>query len=131
MRGQLDGLVHTDTWKRTGVSFEFAHFTDRQLAQAIHRLDRRSNRPTLEALIQAIASVRAARGNLKSAMGGVSKPDLADELWPVLERRLRESQRRATERRIPIVRVLDHAIRLAHEYPRRGLVLSLDERASS
>jgi hypothetical protein len=125
MRRQLDGLVRTATWKRTGESFEFAHFTDRQIARAIQVLDPRPRRPALERWVQAVAGVRANRGNLKSILGHVRKPELADELWPVLEKRIREAQSRGTERRIPIVRVLDQALRLAHEWPRRGIVLSL------
>jgi hypothetical protein len=75
-----------------------------------------------------VGGVRAARGNLKSVLGDVWKPDLADELWPVLEKRINEARLHGTERWIPMVRVLDRALELAHEYPRRGIVLSLDER---
>lgn len=45
-------------------------------------------------IIEAIARVRASGGNLKTVMGRRSKPDPADELWAVLEKRIRESQRR-------------------------------------
>jgi hypothetical protein len=128
MRGQFDGLVRTTTWRRTGESFEFAHFTDRQIGQAIQVVDSRARQPTLDEWVRAVERVRADRGNLKAILGDVGKPELADELWPVLEKRLSEAQRRGTERRIPIVRVLDEALRIAHEWPRRGIVLSLAER---
>ena len=127
MRQQLDGLVKTTTWKRTGESFEFAHFTDRQIAHAIQTLDKRPRQPTFEGRVQAVARVRAKRGNLKTVLGYVSKPDLAEELWPVLEKKLTAAQRLGTQRRIPIVRVLEEALRIAQEWPRRGTVLSLAE----
>jgi hypothetical protein len=128
MRGQLDGLVRTTTWRRTGESFEFAHFTDRQIAQAIARLDRRRSQQTLDQRIQAVGRVRAARGNLKGVLDHVRKPDLADELWPVLEKTHQRSSVPRSRAQDPIVRVLDRAIELAHEWPRRGIVLSLDDR---
>jgi hypothetical protein len=38
-REAIDSLIHVDVWKRSGLSFEFAHFTDRQIADAIWKLD--------------------------------------------------------------------------------------------
>jgi hypothetical protein len=42
---------------------------------------------------------------------------LADELWPLLEAKIERALDRKTERRIPIVRVVDLAAALAHELP--------------
>jgi hypothetical protein len=56
------------------------------------------------------------------------KVALADRLWSTLEQKIVRAEARKTETRIPIVSVLDEAIRLANEFPRRNLVIALDER---
>lgn len=126
VRDQVDRLVELQTWNATGESFEFAHFTDRQLAIAIDGLDVRSDKPALEAVVGRVASIRRSRGNLASVLHRTSKVALADALWPVLERRLTRATTARTEGRIPVVRMLDLAIALAHEFPRRDLVIGLD-----
>jgi hypothetical protein len=45
VREQMDQLVAIRTWNRKGESFEFAHFTDRELARAIDNLDQRPQKP--------------------------------------------------------------------------------------
>jgi hypothetical protein len=69
--------------------------------------------------------VRENHGNLKSLIPRGSKIALAEELWPVLERRIIRAIGTGTEQRLPIVRVLDEAVALAYEFPRQGLVISL------
>jgi hypothetical protein len=62
VREQLERFVYITTWKRSGESFEFAHFTDLQLATTIHALDTRTKKkPTLETHRKAIANIRAKR----------------------------------------------------------------------
>jgi hypothetical protein len=79
-----------------------------------------------------VAGRRHAQGNLDSLLPrGGSKVDLADRLWPTLETKIRNAIGRATESRIPIVRVLDEAVALAYEYPRQGLVMSLTSRRAA
>jgi hypothetical protein len=126
VRASVARLVHVDVWNRGGASFEYAHFTDRQIADAIDALDRRPRRPTLEELVELVGKLRDRHGNLEMLLHGTTKPDLADALWPVLEGRIRRALERGTERRIPIVRVLDRAIGLAHEVPRRNVVIPID-----
>lgn len=126
IRQQLEFLVEISTWKRSGESFEFAHFTDRQIARAINRLDSRQRKPTFEKLVELVAGTRAWRANLDELLHGVSKLDLADELWPLLERRLVRSRESPNLRRIPIVRVLDRALELAHQFGRGRVVLALE-----
>jgi hypothetical protein len=126
MREQFDGLVNTTTWRESGASFEFAHFTDLQLMRAMQRLDKRARPMQFEKRLELVQAARAARGNLKIALGRISKLDLADELWPTLERKIVHADKRGAADSIPIVAVLDQALRLAHEYPRRGVVLSLE-----
>jgi hypothetical protein len=126
VREQLDRLVEVATWKRTGESFEFAHFTDLELARAIERLHTGRRAPNRDELLARLAQFRRDRRNLKKLVSHLSKVDLADELWPVLERKISRALERKTDRRIPIVRIVDTALSLAHEYPRRNLVISLE-----
>jgi hypothetical protein len=131
VREQLALLVRVITWKRSGESFEFAHFTDRQLALAIERLDtRRSRKPALPRLVTAMRGLRSARGGLDSVLepARISKVDLANELWPTLERKIETALERGTEQRIPIVRVVGEAVGLASEFPRGSLALDLSGR---
>jgi hypothetical protein len=127
IRRAIERLVHVETWNARGESFEFAHFTDRQLARAAARLDRRSRQPNAEDRQRIIGQLRAKQGNLKHVLGRVSKVELAEELWPTLERKIERAKARNTERRIPIVRALDLAIDLARELPRKNLVMLLHE----
>jgi hypothetical protein len=128
VRDQLERFVYITTWKRSGESFEFAHFTDLQLATTIHALDARTRRkPTVETLRKAAANIRAKKGNLDTVLepAGIGKPDFGDALWPTMERRLDESLERGTHSRIPIVRVVVRAWNLAYELPRKNLVIGL------
>lgn len=126
MRASIDKLVYLETWDGHGQSFEFAHFTDRQLARAIARVGRQPP-PPLADIIERVGSVRSKGGNLKVLLHGRSKLALADELWSVLEQRIRRAQKHETELRIPIVRVLSRAIELGEELPRRNVVIPLGE----
>lgn len=120
----LDKLVEVSTWNRKGESFEFAHFTDREIASAIHALDSRRRRPTMPQLVELVAEARAEQRNLES-LGAFSKVALAESLWPVLERKIVLATKRKTADRIPIVAVLDRATDLAREFPRRNVVIPL------
>jgi hypothetical protein len=121
-------LVFVDTWRRNGASFELAHFTDRQLAAAILAVNPRVRRCGLAGTTTAVGNVRATRGNLDSVLGQASKVELADALWPVLERKVERARRLGTAERIPIVRIVNRAVDLARELPRRNVVIPLDAR---
>lgn len=129
VRESIERLVAVDTWNREGDSFEFAHFTDRELAKAIDQVDRRRNVPPLGKRIEIVARIRASRGNLDSALGGRSKVALADALFPILKRKIERAETKGTERNISVVRVLDQATDMARELPRRNVVIPLKERA--
>lgn len=126
VRQQVSRLVTVTTWTRTGTSFEFAHFTDAEIAAASARLDRRRRQPTPARRLTVIAKLRSSHGNLDELLGPISKVALADELWPTLEAKIERALARRTERRIPIVRIVDQAAALAHELPRRNLVIALE-----
>lgn len=127
VRKALESLVHIDVWKRNGESFEYAHFTDLQIATAIDRLDNRPDAPTRQERIEIVGKLRAQRANLKKTMGPVSKVRLADELWPVLKQRIVKAQANNTHLRIPAVRALADAVDLARETGRRNIVIPLTE----
>jgi hypothetical protein len=128
VREQLERFVYIATWKRSGESFEFAHFTDLQLATTIHALDARTRKPTVETHRKAIANIRAKRANLDTVLkpAGIGKPDFGDALWPTMQRRLEQSLDRGTHGEIPIIRVIGRAWNLAYELPRKNLVIGLE-----
>jgi hypothetical protein len=123
---QIRPFITVATWTRTGTSFEFAHFTDTEIATAAAALDRRKRQPTLEKRVAIVAKLRAERGNLDKMLGPISKVALADALWPVLEARIERALERGTERRVPLVRAVHRAYALATEYPRRNVVIPLE-----
>lgn len=122
---QIKPLVNVATWTRTGTSFEFAHFTDREIATAAAALDQRKEQPTVDKRVELVAKLRRERGNLDKMLGPISKVALADRLWPVLETKIETALERGTERRVPVVRMVHQAYALAIEFPRRNLVIAL------
>jgi hypothetical protein len=125
VRKALDTLVYIEVWKRNGLSFEFAHFTDRELALASLRIDPKPDRLTLDRRIEIVGRLRQRRGNLNELLDVASKVDLADELWPILEHKIARARTRDTHLRIPIVRALDRAITLAEDVRRSNVVIPL------
>jgi hypothetical protein len=128
VREQIDPLVDLITWNLRGESFEFAHFTDREIAAAILRLPRHERPQTLQAATATVAKLRSVRGGLDSMFPNSSKGRLAKELQPVLEAKIRRAESRGTVGNIAMVKVLQKATDLAYEFPRRHLVLGLSPR---
>jgi hypothetical protein len=128
----IEGLITIETWDRKGQSFEFAHFTDLELARAIvavHMPKRAGGkRPSVDAMRQVVGKLRAERGRLDETLGKGSKVELAEALWPVLERKLERATSERKLRRIAVVRAIDRGGELATEYPRAGLVIPLRDR---
>jgi len=122
VRKSIERLVGVKTWNRKGGSIEFAHFTDRQLAIATAEVDGRTSL-SLSKRIEMAEGIRKSRGSLAPLLGSGSKVDLADALWPVLRRKIERAQSHKNEGRIPIVRMLNHAIAMAHELPQRNVVI--------
>jgi hypothetical protein len=131
VRDQLESIIQVETWNTKGESFEFAHFTDRQIAEAFHTLPGRHTRKAIDELAGVVASLRTQRANLETINQRVSKVELADALWPVMERRLDRAHLRGNVSRAPIVRILDLALELAFELPRRGIAITLGAAAPS
>jgi hypothetical protein len=126
VRGALERLIHVETWDEHGQAFEFAHFTDRQLATVIASLGKRERQPSLRDRTEHIRRLRVDRANIEKALEPkATKRELAQALWPVLLAKIKRAQRTDTAGRIPIVRVLDEATRLANEFPPSGVVIAL------
>lgn len=88
MRRDLDHLIHLRTWDE---EFEFAHFSNAELAAGLRGVVGRSCPPAAQ-LRQALERARAARGPVKTVWKNwwtkPSKVALAEALWPKLERRI-------------------------------------------
>lgn len=110
MRKDLQYMVRVHTWG--DEAFEFAHFTDQELATALRRICAPGCPPV--AKIKAdLAHCRAAKSNLdklwKRWSIQPSKPGLAYALWPNLERRIVSGTSR---RKVPIADVVEDVVRL-------------------
>ena len=90
------------------------------------RIDRRNRQPTPSKRLEILARLRRDEVGLDPVLGTISKVKLANELWPVLERKIERARLAGTQERIPIVRVLYLAYRLALELPQQNLVIQLD-----
>lgn len=113
VRKDLQHLVAVETWGEEGC-FEFAHFTDTELAQSIHRIAtkrQRTIRPP-EQIEQALACHRNNKQNIGKAWKNwdwqPSKVELAEETWPILLRNLTEQD----HMEIPIGRTLQTIVDL-------------------
>ncbi len=112
MRADLSLLVSIQTWGR--VPFEFAHFTDTQLASAVLAVAKGATCCTLAELKKNFSAQRKSptpnvQGAWKRKVQGVSKVDLAFALWPILKKQVikaLEGKRRAP----PILRKLRNAL---------------------
>lgn len=89
MRGSLRYLVSVNTWGH--LPYEFAHFTDEELADGVIALRSRA----AGSRTQLVAALARQRGSpapnpadaWKRIAGDVSKVQLAEQLWPLLEGR--------------------------------------------
>ncbi len=123
VRGRVDEIR---TWGPK--PFEFAHFTDHQLADALLKLARRPHPGGRAALIAAIRNERYTQSpNIADikwpGRGPISKPALAEEMWWLLERRIR----RAITRGIsgpPIMKAAFRAYQMANINRGVSVVLS-------
>ncbi len=87
----LDSLVEMRAW--TGGTFEFTHFTDAELLEAITTVHTDpAARPSDNDLLTQIRHSRNRGHDLKAVWHGWAhkppKPDLADALWPALRRKI-------------------------------------------
>lgn len=87
-----DRIVEIQTWGK--LPFEFAHFTDRELADAILSIAKVPHPQGRDRLINGLhmQRTRNAEPNVEKVFwrnSDLSKANLADALWPVLEERIK------------------------------------------
>ena len=143
LREDIDSLVEIQTWNDKLESFEFAHFTDKELAEAILSIYEGEDVHNLSDLEARIANMRVKEqpdtpdgkppkpGNLEhvwKGWGGTSeqlpsKIKLAGALWPLLEKKIEEAISGGDVSVIPVARVLIHAFERAQSLPRRSVVI--------
>ncbi|GAA3260979.1 hypothetical protein ACFO1B_55475 [Dactylosporangium siamense] len=118
-------FVEIVTWGR--LPFEFAHFSDSRLADALLRAAGAPHPGGRSALIQAIniQRTRDPTPNINDAWrkSGVSKVQLADAVWPLLQKRIEGAIRRG-EKGPPIMSAILRAYQLATLSYRRTIALS-------
>ncbi len=111
-----DRIVEIRTWGRRRP-FEFAHFTDRELADAMLSIANVPHPRGRDRLINGLhmQRTRSPAPDVEEVFwprSGLRKPDLADALWPVLEEKIN----RAIERRRPgpqVMQACDRAYEMA------------------
>lgn len=113
MRKDLEYLVRIRHWG-VNQTFEFAHFSDRELATAIQAAAKQSA-PSFDKIVEAVHQQRLHQRRLENVWKGwlpprPSKPRLADLLWHVLEEKLLDPHR---AKQLPLVDVLKDVIDLA------------------
>jgi hypothetical protein len=117
-------LVEIFTWGK--YPFEFAHFSDARLADAILAVAGKPHPGGRSGLIQAINNQRTLdpTPNIEDAWkkSGVRKVQLAEQLWPLLERRVRRAITEGTQGP-PIMRAVVRAYQLSVLSPRANMAL--------
>ena len=112
MRNDLALILHVNRWP---AEFEFAHWTDGELAEALQEVSSFAADIPREELAKNISKHRAAGDTFKSVWANwprsPSKAKLALALWPALERRIRTT---STPEEIPVVHVIHEAISIVH-----------------
>ena len=138
---ELEELVEIRTWSES--CYEFAHFTDDELADGIMVIHHTINGWTRDELIAALAYWRDRREDIKRVwLSGrwdeqrqrpsgrwqykVKKTDLAVALWPVLAAKIQRRQRDAEAPTPPIASVIYEAYLIAQRWRYLSFVLSED-----
>jgi hypothetical protein len=129
IEAQIARLVHIETWGT--AAFEYAHFTDEQLAAAINQVlaESGTSGPVASVTPEQVGRWRAANANIEKIVDKqlrLSKVKLAEALWPHLEADLIARRDAGTLDQIPIARVALRAMELAQIALRqRAIDLSL------
>jgi hypothetical protein len=122
-------IVEIMTWGK--YPWEFAHFTNGQLGDALLRESLFAYPGGRVALLRSIQNQRLRAGlpnrspdiNNAWSSSGVSKLDLADALWPVLKARIERAMESDTARRPPVMKAIIRAYQLANLDYGRYMVL--------
>jgi len=128
---ELDDLVEIRTWPER--CYEYAHFTDEELADGIMQVHTTINGLTREQLTAAIATERARGKDIKEVWSQWAhkpgKPELAEALWPLLKSKIDRCRVDADAPVPPIVEVVQDAYHLAQRW--RYLSFALGEQAEN
>ncbi|MDE0268647.1 MAG: hypothetical protein OXI96_06385 [Acidimicrobiaceae bacterium] len=119
-RSDIEHLVVIRTWGDGGC-FEFANFTDEELALGIQRVAKRkpdhiSNCiPEIEAIEKQLAKARKQKKDIKTVWRRwdceFSKIELAEETWPMLKKKLSAENLK----QMPVAQVADQIIDFVYE----------------
>jgi len=125
-RGDVDSLVSVKTWSAS--CFEFAHFTDDELAEALLKMHRQCGGLDKAGLAAALREQRDHRRDIAHVWKNwrpmqPSKTALARELWPVLQSKLDAADGDPTADVPPIAEALIDAFREAVRRPHGLFVL--------
>lgn len=124
-RGDLESLVDVSTW--TERCFEFAHFTDSELAETLLAVHPNCNGLDRESLVEALRLQRTHRQDIKNVWKSwhrqPSKTALAKELWPLLRVKLDAAAGDSTLDPPPIALRLLDAFSKAFQRPRGAFLL--------
>ena len=125
----LESLVEVHVWDDTKLSFELAHYTDAELAQAILTASRSPSCPDLETLVGLIAEARRLSRGLATIWRDWDAPQpnkrrIVESLFPALLVRVDEALRQpADPAHPPVARFLRRVCELAFQLPRSGTVV--------
>jgi hypothetical protein len=115
IRAQVDQMVETHTWDGSQI-FEYANFTDGEIAVAMNRMYRRRGGGG-NAISASMLRAMRPRGDparlWRAWPSPGSKVELAEELWPALQRRLKRAAAAERLADVPVARVVLRAIDLA------------------
>jgi hypothetical protein len=122
-RADLEALVEIRTWD---ALFEFAHFSDDELAQAALAQRRRGHQVTVQDLAAEIHQIRTTTRKLDlidaALRNHLDKVELADALWPVLKAKIEACIATGDFSAVPVAAAVWRAAELARE-PRRNVAV--------
>lgn len=122
---ELEYLLEIRTWSER--CYELAHFRDDELADGIMAVHNTINGLTRDQLIQSISTTRRRRHDIDEVWSqwtyDVSKPKLAEALWPTLEEKIERAKVDNAVQVPEIVEVVQHAYLTAQRWRFRTFVL--------
>jgi hypothetical protein len=122
---ELDQLIEIRTWSQR--CYEFAHFSDPELADAIMAVHHTTDGLTRETLIASLAATRNRHKDIDEVWSRwsykVSKVKLANALWPTLEQKIERAKADSTAPIPEIVDVVQHAYFTAQRWRYKSFVL--------
>jgi hypothetical protein len=114
----LDTLVIVHRWP--GKCFEYAHFTDDELATAMRAIHPTCGGLTWPALVARISAIRARGSDVKDVWDSAwtpkpTKPALANALWPILKKKIDDAKWSETDEIPRVAEVVHEAYLLAQQ----------------